>query len=102
MTDVKEKLLAEKEIVKKGLADPAVQLVLAKLIEASNKLPEKMIRAYGEGERNRIQALYEAFHDEAPRLLDTIMNADFDVNAGKPKWSFWSWLKDHKARQGRK
>lgn len=101
MTDAQEKLLAEKIVIKKGLADPAVQLVLSKLMDAADKLPAKMIRAYDERERNRIQALYEAFHDEIPRLLEVAMNADFDASQNKPKWGFWSWLKNTTVRINR-
>jgi hypothetical protein len=95
--DKQERLMAEKEILKGDLKRPGVQLVFSKLIKAAETLPEKHIREYDESKKARIQALYEVLHDEIPRIMETIMNADFELlkvkNPSARKWAFWEWIK---------
>ena len=96
MADNYEKLLREKLILKEALKNPGVQLFFSKLHDAAEKIPHKMIDTFDNRQRDWLRACYEAYSVEPEKLLEVIMNCDFDElkkkYPNKERWSFKAFL----------
>lgn len=93
----RQRLLEEKALLVKGLAQPGMQMILLKLRDSAKVSVQDYDlcdfgTAKGREMAQRIQARRYVILTEIPRMIDEIVNVDLQPINGRKAWSFRKWV----------